>query len=177
MKRLPGQLLVLTAALGILSCAAPVVASKPAPAPGAALMNSTIPKPPSSPVSKPARIAPSPSPPKPGAVSRIPLGTFFEKQQTGQVITYDVRPAFHYSMGHIPSAINWPRNRFQSGLPQQEPRLKAAVTAGKPIVLYCTDLACPDARTVAAELSLLGYDTAILAGGWEAWKLAELPTE
>jgi len=203
MKRLPAQLLTLAAALGIMSCAAPVVESKPKPkltpspatplkksaasTPAPLLTEASLPAPlllPLAPVAsatlppappEPAPVAPPP--PKPGTVSQIPLGTFFDKQQTGQVLIYDVRPAFHYSLGHIPSAINWPKNRFESGLPNQEPRLKAAIAAEKPIVLYCTDPACPDARTVAAELSLLGYDTAILAGGWEAWKLGELPIE
>ena len=169
MKRLPGPLLTLVAALGIASCAAPGVVPKPAPAPASppVIKKAETPKP----APKPAASI------KPGAVSRIPLGTFFALQQSGAVLTYDVRPLFHYSMGHIPGAINWPKNNFKAGLPAQEPRMRAALAASKPVVLYCTDLACPDARTVAGELSQLGYDTAILAGGWEAWKLGELPTE
>lgn len=164
MKRGLGSFLTLVAALGIASCAAPSV--EPKPAPPAVSKKAETPKP----TLKPAAV-------KLGAVSRIPLGTFFALQQSGAVVTYDVRPSFYYSMGHIPGAINWPKNSFKSGLPAQEPRIKAALAAGNPIVLYCTDLACPDARSIAGELSQLGYDTAILAGGWEAWKTAELPFE
>ncbi len=163
--RLPGQLLIVPVALGIASCATTAV----------------------EPVRPVTQISPSgdkkPSPAKPaapakmGAVSRIPLGTYFALQQSGAALTYDVRPPFHYSLGHIPGAINWPKNSFKSGLPAQLPRIQAALTAKHPIVLYCTDLACPDARTVAGELSQLGYDSAILAGGWEAWKIGELPVE
>ncbi len=160
MKRLSGHLPICLAALGLASCAAPPPAPSP-PVVEAAALKKLI----------------APGPPRRGAVSRIPLGTYFAMQQAGTVLTIDVRPSFYYVMGHIPGAINWPKNNFKSQLTRQEPRLKAAVAAGKPIVLYCTDLACPDARTVAAELAPLGYDTAILAGGFEAWKLGELPTE
>lgn len=112
-----------------------------------------------------------------GKVTRIPLGTFFPLQQSGKALIFDVRPSFYYAMGHIPGAVNWPKGRFEDQLAPQEERLRQAVTAGRPVVLYCTDLACPDARTVATRLAERGHSVAVLEGGWEAWKAGELPIE
>jgi len=112
-----------------------------------------------------------------GRVTRIPLGTFVEIQQSGKVLIFDVRPSFIYQLGHIPGAINWPRGRFESQLVLQESRIQQAAAAGKPVVLYCTDLACPDAREVATRLAARGHAVAVLEGGWDAWQIGGLPTE
>lgn len=114
---------------------------------------------------------------KDGRITSIPLGTFFQLQQAGKVLIFDVRPGFYYSLGHVPGAINWPRGRFDQQLAVHEKQLTDAVGAGKPVVLYCTDLACPDALHVADRLSKRGHSVAVLQGGWEAWKVGELPIE
>ena len=114
---------------------------------------------------------------KQGRVTRIPLGDFFQLQQSGRALIFDVRPGFYYSLGHVPGSINWPRAKFDSGIATFEPKIQAAASVGKPVFLYCTDLACPDALAVAEKLAARGHSVAILQGGWEAWKAGELPIE
>lgn len=115
--------------------------------------------------------------PASGRVTRIMLGDLFALQQADGVLIFDVRPGFVYNLGHIPGAISWPKNSFQSQLPVHEPEIAAARAAKKPVVLYCVDLACPDARTVASLLAARGHSVAVLEGGWDAWKAGDLPTE
>ena len=79
--------------------------------------------------------------------------------------------------GKIPGAISWPRHDFDGRLSQSETEIRAAKAAGKPVVIYCTDAACPDARAVAEKLAARGHDVAILDGGFAGWKEAGLPTE
>lgn len=137
-------------------------------------------------VTNPSEIAKRPSPAssaetqavlKDGRITSIPLDTFFQLQQANKVLIFDVRPGFYYSLGHVPGAINWPRGRFDQQLAVHEKQLNDAVAMGKPVVLYCTDLACPDALHVADQLSKRGHSVAVLQGGWEAWKVGELPIE
>jgi rhodanese-related sulfurtransferase len=56
-------------------------------------------------------------------------------------------------------------------------RLKSAVAAGKPIIVYCSGLLCPDARTVAIHISGYGHPAKIFSSGYDAWKKAGLPTD
>ena len=110
-------------------------------------------------------------------VTAINLTNLFTLQQGDRVLLYDARPAFVYAFGHLPAAVNWPRSSFDSGLSAHEPEIKAAIQAGRTIVLYCTDAACPDARAMAEQLAKLGYPISVLDGGFAAWKEADLPTE
>jgi rhodanese-related sulfurtransferase len=93
------------------------------------------------------------------------------------VLIYDVRPAFVTGFGKIPGAIPWPRHQFDAGLPRHEPEIRAAARAGHPVVLYCTDAACPDARAMAEQLAARGHPVSILAGGIADWRAAGLPIE
>lgn len=114
---------------------------------------------------------------KQGRVTRVALGDFFQLQQSGRALIFDVRPSFYFVLGHVPGSINWPRARFDSGIGTFEPKIQSATSAGTPVFLYCTDLACPDALAVAEKLAARGHSVAILQGGWEAWKTGELPIE
>lgn len=111
----------------------------------------------------------------PGRVTRIALGNLFALQQSGVVLIYDVRPAFFYSLGHIPGSVNWPKGAYAKQLAARETEIRAAAQSGRPVVLYCTDLACPDAHSVATRLAERGHHTAVLEGGWDAWKTGGLP--
>ena len=111
----------------------------------------------------------------PGRVTRIALGDLFALQQSGDVLIYDVRPVFFHSLGHIPDSVNWPKSAFSRQLATREAEIRAAREADRPVVLYCTDMACPDARDVATRLAERGHHTRVLEGGWEAWKAGGLP--
>jgi rhodanese-related sulfurtransferase len=119
----------------------------------------------------------APAKPRKGRVTRIMLGDLFKLQQEDRVLIIDVRPAFLFKLGHIPGAVNWPKASFDSQLSSNEARISSAKAANKPVVLYCVDLACPDARSVATRLSDRGHSVAILEGGWDAWKSGDLPID
>lgn len=119
-------------------------------------------------VEKEAEAAPA----KAGGVTRMPLSDLYQLVQSKAALIYDVRPAFSYGMGHVPGAISWPQSKFEDGLAEHEPRIRAANAANTPVVIYCTDLACPDAVTVATALAARGHSVSVLQGGYEAWKIA-----
>lgn len=129
----------------------------------------------------PARPAPSPPAPKqkvePGNVTAISVSDFFALQQADKVLTLDARPGFYFGLGHIPGAIRSPKQGFAARFVTLEKEIKTALTAGKTIVVYCTDLQCPDARGLAACLAQSGYSSSILTGGWASWKESGLPVE
>jgi len=124
-----------------------------------------------------AKPAPQTVAPKPGKITRISLATFFPLQQTDAALIYDVRPGFSFGHGHIPGALSWPKNLFATQLAAREAEIRAATTAKRPVVLYCTDQSCPDSDKVATRLAALGHSVFILDGGYAAWKAAELPSE
>lgn len=115
---------------------------------------------------------PAAGPAAPGQVSRMPLGDLYQLVQGNAALIYDVRPAIFHKMGNIPGSISWPKASFDRDLAQHEPRIRAANAQNKPVVIYCTDLACPDAVTVATKLAALGHSVSVLQGGYEAWKVA-----
>lgn len=137
----------------------------------------------------PPTVPPAPAPPaptpvttpkprvQPGTVSGIGITEFFTLHQAGKPLVFDVRPAIFHGFGHIPGSVSWPKGKFDAGLATHEPSLRAAIQAGRPVVLYCTDRKCPDSGTVARTLAALGYSVAILEGGYEEWQAAGLPTE
>jgi rhodanese-related sulfurtransferase len=140
---------------------------------------------PRGPLSPPV-IVPTPAPPKPapvapavelGVVTQMPISTYFPLQQTGAALTYDVRPGIYYSLGHIPGAVSWPKGGYEAHLTAREAEIRAALAAKRPIVIYCTDLACPDSTAIANQLAARGHSVAILVGGFEEWKTAGMPTE
>ena len=112
-----------------------------------------------------------------GKVTSISLTEAFTLQQSGNVLLFDARPGFFYGLGHIPGAINLPKPDCDAQIVKREAEIKAALAAQKTIVIYCTNLLCPDARTVANHLAGFGYPSSVLSGGWDSWKEAGLPTE
>ncbi len=119
---------------------------------------------------KPAEAPAAPA--GPGQVSRMPLGDLYQLVQGNAALIYDVRPVIFHKMGNIPGSINWPEAAFDRDLAKNEPRIRAANTQNTPVVIYCTDLACPDAVTVATKLAQRGHNVSVLQGGYDAWKVA-----
>ncbi|MFK7849556.1 MAG: rhodanese-like domain-containing protein [Akkermansiaceae bacterium] len=112
------------------------------------------------------------TPTAPGNLTRMPLGDLYQLVQRNAALVFDVRPKFFYKMGHVPNAINFPKSEFDDKISEHEEAIRAANKNNTPVVVYCTDLSCPDAMTVATKLSQRGYDVSILQGGYEAWKVA-----
>jgi rhodanese-related sulfurtransferase len=112
-----------------------------------------------------------------GEVSSVSFEEFFALQQSGKALIFDARPAFFYNLGHIPGAINLPKNHCDETIAARESEIKAALADGKSLVVYCTSMTCPDARTVAIHISGFGYPVKTFSGGWDRWKQAGMPVE
>jgi rhodanese-related sulfurtransferase len=122
--------------------------------------------------------SPKPVSAKPRAeVSTISLEDFFQLQESGKAVIIDARPSFVYHFGHVPGAINLPKNHCDEMIPAREAEFRSAAAAGKKIVVYCTGPQCPDARTVSDHLAGSGISASVFPGGWEAWREAGMPVE
>lgn len=114
----------------------------------------------------------APKPSKPGSLTRIPLGDLYQLVQKNAALIYDVRPKLIYKLGHVPGAISFPRRDFEADISKHEDNIRNANTNNTPVVIYCTDLACPDAMSVATALVSRGHSVSVLQGGYAAWKVA-----
>lgn len=102
----------------------------------------------------------------------MPLGTLYQLTQKKAALIFDVRPTIFYKISHIPDAISFPKANFDKEISKHEMKIKDAIKNQTPVVIYCTDLACPDALAVATQLSQRGHNVSVLQGGYEAWKVA-----
>lgn len=162
--------------LAVLSCTGPQQVERSASAPQQAVERDGPSARPSG-LKDVTKMNEAPVKPGLGRVTRIPLGNLFILQQENRALIIDVRPSYIYRLGHIPGAVNWPKSDFNSQLTVNEARIASAKESKKPVVIYCVDFACPDARTVATWLSERGHSVAVLEGGWDAWKTGGLPAE
>ena len=91
-------------------------------------------------------------------------------------VAVDARPEVFYRTGHVPGALNLPREDFEHGYAMVRASLEA--NRAQPIVVYCAEADCKDSELVANALSRLGFrHLRVYQGGWEEWLRAGLPTE
>ena len=98
----------------------------------------------------------------------------FVAARQGTVI--DARAEGFYRRGHVPGAVNLPRETFAVDYERQ----KAALAPHKTdeVAVYCTEADCPDAKLVAGALAQLGFRQLwVYQAGWEEWVQAGLPQE
>ena len=88
--------------------------------------------------------------------------------KTGEINIVDVRAAEDYAEGHIPGAINLPKDRWST---------LNGLRKDKTNVLYCYSMVCHLAATAAVEFSGKGYPVMELDGGWRWWKEEGFDTE
>jgi rhodanese-related sulfurtransferase len=81
--------------------------------------------------------------------------------KSNEVNVVDVRAAEDYAEGHIPSAVNLPKDQW--------PTLKG-LRKDKLNVLYCYSHVCHLAATAAVEFAGKDYPVMELEGGWRWWK-------
>jgi len=81
------------------------------------------------------------------------------KDDTVNVI--DVRSEDDYAEGHIPGAVNLPKDKWYT---------LAGLTKDKANVLYCYSQVCHLAATAAVEFASKGFPVMELEGGWDEWK-------
>jgi rhodanese-related sulfurtransferase len=79
----------------------------------------------------------------------------------GSVNVVDVRAADDYAKGHIPGAVNLPKERWGS---------LQGLRKDKTNVLYCYSIVCHLAATAAVQFAAQGFPVMELDGGWRWWK-------
>ena len=73
----------------------------------------------------------------------------------------DVRAAEDYAEGHIPGAVNLPKDQWHSFTGLRKDKIN---------VLYCYSQVCHLAATAAVQFAEKGYPMMELDGGWRWWK-------
>lgn len=81
--------------------------------------------------------------------------------KSNEVNVVDVRAAEDFAEGHIPGAVNLPKDQWHA--------LKG-LRKDKTNVLYCYSQVCHLAATAAVEFAAKGYPVMELEGGWRWWK-------
>jgi len=84
------------------------------------------------------------------------------------VVVVDVREAEDYAKGHIPGAINLPKEKWDS---------LEGLKKDKINVVYCYSQVCHLAATAALEFLDKGYPVMEMEGGFPAWKDMDLEVE
>lgn len=94
---------------------------------------------------------------------------------SAEILIVDARPAIFFRFGHIPTAVNLPRDEFEKFLPAVQERLLDHGVMRT--VIYCNGGDCEDSAFVAERLMAAGVKAiAIYQGGWEEWSaLASTP--
>jgi len=101
---------------------------------------------------------------------RIPREAAIRMVDTGKAVFVDIRSFETYSKGHIKGAISIPRSQLIHRLREIPP--------GKLIVTYCACVREHTAALAVVDLAAHGVNNAAaLAGGWNEWTAAGLPTK
>jgi rhodanese-related sulfurtransferase len=84
------------------------------------------------------------------------------------IVIVDVREEEDYDEGHVPGAINLPKNHWNhpEGLREDAKN-----------ILYCYSQTCHLAAQAAHEFAGKGYQVVEMEGGFEAWEANDLETE
>lgn len=102
-----------------------------------------------------------------------------EALRVGGAVLVDVREPFEYSSGHLPDAVNLPRGVLEFQI-HAHPAMacvpaEALSQPERTLVLYC--LTGGRSALAADSLRQLGFSQVhSLAGGFNAWRNAGLPT-
>jgi len=90
------------------------------------------------------------------------------KSGENNLTVVDVREAEDYAKGHIPGAINVPKENWEN--PQ-------GLSKDKTNVVYCYTQQCHLAANACARFAARGYPVMELEGGFEVWKEHDLDIE
>jgi rhodanese-related sulfurtransferase len=80
----------------------------------------------------------------------------------------DVRAAEDYAEGHIPGAVNLPKDKWHT---------LEGLRKDKTNVLYCYSHVCHLAATAAVEFASKGYPVMEMEGGFRVWKEHDMDIE
>jgi rhodanese-related sulfurtransferase len=86
----------------------------------------------------------------------------------GQLNVVDVRAAEDYAEGHVPGAVNLPKDKWHS---------LEGLRKDKTNVIYCYSQVCHLAAAAGLEFASKGYPVMELEGGFRSWKEHEMDIE
>jgi rhodanese-related sulfurtransferase len=86
-------------------------------------------------------------------------------QEGDDIAIVDVREAKDYELGHVPGAVNLPRDRWHTHAGLRNDAIN---------VLYCYSETCHLAARAAHEFAGKGYQVMEMEGGFAAWKSSQL---
>ncbi len=89
-----------------------------------------------------------------------------EMLETGEVNVIDVRREEDYRKGHIPEAVNLPKEKWGTF---------EGLRHDKTNVVYCYSITCLLSAKACREFAENGYPVMELIGGFEEWKKHEMP--
>jgi rhodanese-related sulfurtransferase len=89
-------------------------------------------------------------------------------EQNANINVIDVRATEDYRKGHIPGAINLPKEKWDT---------REGLSKDRTNVLYCYTQQCHLAATAALQFASAGYPVMEMDGGFEAWKEHDLTVE
>jgi len=90
------------------------------------------------------------------------------KCHENNLVVVDVREAEDFEKGHIPGAINLPKNRWDT---------LQGLSKDKTNVIYCYTQQCHLAANACVRFASRGYPVMELEGGFEIWKEHEFDIE
>jgi rhodanese-related sulfurtransferase len=90
------------------------------------------------------------------------------KAKENNLVIVDVREAEDYEKGHIPGAINLPKEKWED---------MSELRRDKTNVVYCYSQQCHLAANACARFAAQGYPVMELEGGFEIWKEHDLDVE
>ena len=90
------------------------------------------------------------------------------ESHNGNINVVDVRAADDYAKGHIPGAVNLPKEKLATFKGLRQDKLN---------ILYCYTQTCHLAATAAVEFAAHGYPVMEMQGGFDTWAKDELKIE
>jgi len=96
----------------------------------------------------------------------VELQSLIEAEEN--IIIIDVRAAEDFATGHIPGAVNLPKDRWDTFDGLQHDKVN---------IVYCYSQVCHLAAEAALQFAEEGYCVMELEGGFDEWKRHELPIE
>ena len=90
------------------------------------------------------------------------------KSGENNLVVVDVRAAEDFAEGHIPGALNLPKEQWHEPI---------GLEKGKTNVIYCYSQQCHLAANACFRFAAEGYPVMELEGGFETWKEHQLEVE
>ncbi len=93
--------------------------------------------------------------------------------EAGEAILFDARPMVDYQAGHIPGALSFSYDPFET-IDERLAIYDALLAPEQQVVTYCSGTDCDESFMLATFLKDHGFTNVLLyVGGWGEWQQAE----